>query len=98
MRLQPNEAVKDLYSGVLEIASPADVVSFVEAGFQFHARGYFFARGRVDERGNDQGMLVGAVERLFYGENLIVFCCRFDKGYYRVVRVVGMVQKNVVPA
>src|SRR5206468_12734172 len=62
--LQTDKAVKDLDSGVFQIARPADVRGFVEASLQLHHGGDFFLRGGCDQGRNNERVLVGTVERL----------------------------------
>ena len=56
--------MEDLHAGIFQVARPADVRGLIEARFQFDDRGDFFARGRFNECGDNQGMLAGAVQRL----------------------------------
>ena len=69
MSLQADQAVEHLHPGIFQIARPADVGSLVEARLQFHHRRHFLRLRCSDQGGNDQGMLVGAVERLLDGKH-----------------------------
>ena len=60
---EPEDAVKDLDAGVFEVARPADVGSFVEAGHEFDDYGDLLIpvlRG-VDERLEDGRVAAGAI-------------------------------------
>src|SRR5450755_2611796 len=96
--LEADQSVKYLHAGVFQIARPADVGVFVEAGFKLYDGGYFFfLRGR-DQCGNNQRMLVGAVERLLDGEHLRIFGGGLNERYDCIVGIVGMVKQNIVAA
>ena len=48
MRLQADEPMKNLNSGVLQIARPANIRRFIEARLQLHDRRDFLLRSRRD--------------------------------------------------
>ena len=82
----------------VRVARPADVRRLIEARFQLdHRRNFLVCRCR-HERLNNLRMLARPVERLLDGEHALVFGGRLNERQNGIVRIVGMVQQNVVPA
>ena len=98
MRLQANQSVEDLYARIFQIARPADVVGFIEAGFEFDHRSHFLARSSVDERRHDERVLVGAIKSLLDGQHPVVFRRRLYEVNYGIIGIEGVMQQNVVTA
>lgn len=69
--LELDEAEDDLHAGALEIARPADVRLFVEAGLELDQRRDRLAGfGGVDQRADDRAVVGGAVKRLLYRQDV----------------------------
>ncbi len=77
MRLQADQAVIDLHASFLQAARPADVGSFVEAGFEFHDDGDLFFGGSFHQRADDGRIFAGTVESLLDREHVGIVQPRF---------------------
>ena len=98
MSLESHDAVEDLHAGVFHAARPANVGGFVEAGHELDDEGGFLGGGSFNERREDGRVLAGAIERLLHADDGGVFRALLDEVDYRIVGVVGMVEKDVVLA
>ena len=88
--------MEHLHAGIFQIARPADVRRFIEARFQFHDRGDFLVCRGGHQRRNDQRMLARPVKGLLDGEHALIFGGRLNERYNCIVRIIGVVQQNVV--
>src|SRR6266851_2240971 len=96
MSLQPNKTMKYLDAGVLEIARPADIGSFIKTRLELHHRGNFFFFRRAYQGRNDKRMLAGPVEGLLNRQYTIVFRCRFNERDDGIERIEGMMQQDIM--
>ncbi len=100
VRLQPDNAVDDVYAGAFELARPRNVRILVEARLEFDEREHLLAGlCGVDERVDDRRVARRAVERLLDGEHLRVGGrLREERLHRRRERVVRVMQQNVALA
>jgi hypothetical protein len=97
MRLQSHQPVKYLNAGIFQIPRPADVMRFVKTRLQLYDCRNFFPRRRIDQGWHDQRMLIRPVQRLLDRQHLIVFRRRLNERNHRIIRIIRMVQQNIVP-
>src|ERR1700722_7741078 len=87
MSLPTNHAVKYLHARFLEISRPANIGSFIEAGFQLHHYRDFLSSRGVDQRAHNRRVIAGAVERLLNGQPVWIFGRALDESPHRGIRV-----------
>ena len=95
VRFQPDDAVKNLHAGILQIARRTNIRCFVDASLQLDHDGDFFLRCRFDQRAHDGRILAGAIERLLDRENVGILRRAFDEAHDGAVGIVRVMQKNV---
>src|SRR5581483_8637852 len=93
-----DQSVKNLHSGIFQVARPADIRSFIKPGLEFDHGRDFLLTSRGNHSRNNQGMLAGPVESLLDREDTGIFGGTFDKRNDRVVRIERVVKQNVMPA
>ena len=97
VRLEPEQAVDDVYPLSLQGARPRDVVFLVEARLQLHEDGNLFAvLARVHERFDDGRVAADSVEGLLDGQDIGVLCSCSDEIDNRRKGVVGMMQEDIL--
>ena len=96
--LEAEDAVEDLDAGVFEVARPADVGGFVEAGHEFNDDSHVLVLRGIDERLEDGRVVAGAIQSLLDGEDARIGGARLDKSDDAVVGVEGVVEHDVAVA
>ena len=95
VRLQADQSVEDLHSGIFQRTRPANIASFIEARLHLDDNRDFFLGGGFDQGLHDGRVLAGAVKRLLDRQYVGIFGGGADKSDYRIVGIVGMMQQDV---
>ena len=77
--------MKYLHASIFQRACPADVGSFIEAGFQLDYNRNFLALCCLHQGAHDRRVFIGPVERLPDGKHLRVVGCGLDEGNYGLI-------------
>jgi hypothetical protein len=97
LTIKPAHAVDDVRPRLLERAGPANVPLFVEARGQFHDHGdLFVAFGGALQAGEQRGADTRAIQRLLDREHIGVVRGLRQEGDDRIVRLIGMVQQQIL--
>ena len=90
------DTVKDLGSGAAKLFGTVEVVSLVEACFEFNKRSDLLAGfSGVNESVNNLRIVGGAIESLFDRKNMRIAGGFFDKADDWAIALVGMNEGNV---
>ena len=94
---QALDPVNDLHCRLFQRLGPLQLVRVPEPRFEFNDRRHIFVvLGGSYQRVHDRAVAVGAVERLFDGHDIRIFCRLFDQPHDGQETVIGVVQQDIL--
>ncbi len=98
MSFQADDTVVNLHACFLQTSRPANVGRSVKSRFQFHHNCNFFACSCRNQSADDWRILTGSIERLLDAEYIGIIRGAFNELHDGQIRIVRMMQKDVVLA